>query len=77
MTDIFISHSSRDNEIAARIRHERPSSLFYEKDNIRAGRLASGGLGGIKLWVREGRSNRWFSCTAAGSTRSRCWEKVD
>jgi hypothetical protein len=42
MADIFISHSGRDNEIAAaigeRIRCERPSwSLFYDKDNIRAG----------------------------------------
>jgi hypothetical protein len=42
MADIFISHSGGDNEIAAaigeRIRCERPSwSLFYDKDNIRAG----------------------------------------
>jgi hypothetical protein len=42
MADIFISHSSGDNEIAAaigeRIRSDRPSwSLFYDKDNIRAG----------------------------------------
>jgi hypothetical protein len=42
MADIFISHSSGDNEIAAaigeRIRHDRPTwSLFYDKDNIRAG----------------------------------------
>jgi WD40 repeat protein len=42
MADIFISHSSRDNEVAAaireRIQRERPSwSLFYDKDNIRAG----------------------------------------
>ena len=42
MADIFISHSSKDNEVAAtiseRIRRERPSwSLFYDKDNIRAG----------------------------------------
>src|SRR5262245_44823503 len=42
MADIFISHSGRDNELAAaigeRIRRERPSwSLFYDKDNIRAG----------------------------------------
>ena len=42
MADIFISHSGRDNEVAAaigeRIRRERPSwSLFYDKDNIRAG----------------------------------------
>jgi hypothetical protein len=42
MADIFISHSSRDNEAAAaigeRIRHERPTwSLFYDNDNIRAG----------------------------------------
>jgi hypothetical protein len=44
MADIFISHSSGDNEIAAaigeRIRRERPSwSLFYDTDNIRAGQL--------------------------------------
>src|SRR5271165_1173644 len=42
MADIFISHSGTDNEIAAaigeRIRRERPTwSLFYDKDNIRAG----------------------------------------
>jgi WD40 repeat protein len=42
MADIFISHSGTDNEAAAalgkRIRNERPSwSLFYDKDNIRAG----------------------------------------
>jgi WD40 repeat protein len=42
VADIFISHSSKDNEVAAtiseRIRRERPSwSLFYDKDNIRAG----------------------------------------
>jgi TIR domain len=42
MADIFISHSGRDNEVAAaigeRIRRERPTwSLFYDKDNIRAG----------------------------------------
>jgi len=42
MADIFISHSSKDNEVAAvvgeRIRRDRPSwSLFYDKDNIRAG----------------------------------------
>jgi hypothetical protein len=42
MADIFISHSSRDSEVAAaigeRIRRERPTwSLFYDKDNIRAG----------------------------------------
>ena len=42
MADIFISHSGGDNEVAAaigeRIRRERPSwSLFYDKDNIRAG----------------------------------------
>ncbi len=42
MADIFISHSGKDNEIAAaigeRIRRERPTwSLFYDKDNIRAG----------------------------------------
>ena len=42
MADIFISHSSGDNEVAAaigeHIRCERPSwSLFYDKDNIRAG----------------------------------------
>jgi len=42
MADIFISHSSHDNEAAAaigeRIRRERPTwSLFYDKDNIRAG----------------------------------------
>ena len=42
MADIFISHSGKDNELAAaigeRIRHERPTwSLFYDKDNIRAG----------------------------------------
>jgi WD40 repeat protein len=42
MADIFISHSGGDNEIAAaigeRIRRQRPSwSLFYDKDNIRAG----------------------------------------
>lgn len=42
MADIFISHSNGDNEVAAaigeRIRCERPSwSLFYDKDNIRAG----------------------------------------
>ena len=40
--DIFISHSSKDTEVAAaigeRIRRERPTwSLFYDKDNIRAG----------------------------------------
>src|SRR3712207_2738817 len=42
MADIFITHSSRDNETAAaigeRIRRERPTwSLFYDRDNIRAG----------------------------------------
>ena len=42
MADIFISHSGQDNEVAAaigeRIRRDRPSwSLFYDKDNIRAG----------------------------------------
>jgi hypothetical protein len=42
MADIFISHSGRDNEVAAaigeRIRREWPTwSLFYDKDNIRAG----------------------------------------
>jgi hypothetical protein len=42
MADIFISHSGNDNELAAaigeRIRRERPTwSLFYDKDNIRAG----------------------------------------
>jgi len=42
MADIFISHSGNDNEVAAaigeRIRRERPTwSLFYDKDNIRAG----------------------------------------
>jgi TIR domain/Protein of unknown function (DUF3040) len=42
MADIFISHSGGDNEVAAaigeRIRRDRPSwSLFYDKDNIRAG----------------------------------------
>jgi hypothetical protein len=42
MADIFISHSGNDNEAVAaigeRIRRERPSwSLFYDKDNIRAG----------------------------------------
>jgi WD40 repeat protein len=42
MADIFISHSSNDNEVAAaigeRIKRERPTwSLFYDKDNIRAG----------------------------------------
>ena len=42
MADIFISHSGRDNELAAaiaeRIWRERLSwSLFYDKDNIRAG----------------------------------------
>jgi hypothetical protein len=42
MADIFISHSSKDNEAAAaigeRIRRDRPTwSLFYDKENIRAG----------------------------------------
>jgi WD40 repeat protein len=42
VADIFISHSGKDNDIAAaigeRIRRERPTwSLFYDKDNIRAG----------------------------------------
>jgi hypothetical protein len=42
MAHIFISHSGKDNEIAAtigeRIRRNRPTwSLFYDKDNIRAG----------------------------------------
>jgi len=42
MADIFISHSSKDSEVAAaigeRILQERPTwSLFYDKDNIRAG----------------------------------------
>ena len=42
MADIFISHSSKDSEAAAavgeRIRRERSTwSLFYDKDNIRAG----------------------------------------
>jgi WD40 repeat protein len=42
VADIFISHSGNDNEVAAvigeRIRRERPTwSLFYDKDNIRAG----------------------------------------
>ena len=42
MADIFISHSGKDSEIAAaigeRIRRERPTwSLFYDRDNIRAG----------------------------------------
>src|SRR3954453_22725116 len=49
MADIFISHSSEDNEAAAaigeRIRRERPSwSLFYDKDNIRAGQRWQGRL---------------------------------
>jgi hypothetical protein len=44
MADIFISHSSKDKEIAAaigqRIHQARPSwSLFYDKDNIRAGQV--------------------------------------
>src|SRR4029453_6558913 len=44
MADIFISHSGKDSEAAAaigeRIRRERPTwSLFYDKDNIRAGQL--------------------------------------
>jgi hypothetical protein len=47
MADIFISHSGRDNEVAEaigeRIQRERPSwSLFYDKDNIRAGQLVAG-----------------------------------
>jgi hypothetical protein len=42
MADIFISHSGKDGEVAAAIgegiRCERPTwSLFYDKDNIRAG----------------------------------------
>ena len=42
MADIFISHSGKDNEGAAaigeRIARDRPTwSLFYDKDNIRAG----------------------------------------
>src|SRR3954466_3991161 len=42
MADIFISHSSQDSKAAAaigeRIKRERPTwSLFYDKDNIRAG----------------------------------------
>jgi hypothetical protein len=42
MADIFISHSGNDNEAAAaigeRITRDRPTwSLFYDKDNIRAG----------------------------------------
>jgi hypothetical protein len=42
MADIFISHSGNDNDVAAaigeRILRERPTwSLFYDKDNIRAG----------------------------------------
>src|SRR6516225_5791540 len=42
MADIFISHSGKDSEAAAalgeRIRRDRPTwSLFYDKDNIRAG----------------------------------------
>jgi hypothetical protein len=42
MADIFISHSGGDSEVAAaigdRLRREWPSwSLFYDKDNIRAG----------------------------------------
>jgi len=42
MADIFISHSGKDNDVAAvvgeRIKRERPTwSLFYDKDNIRAG----------------------------------------
>src|SRR5215467_11418272 len=42
MADIFISHSGKDNAVAAaigeRIGRERPTwSLFYDKDNIRAG----------------------------------------
>jgi TIR domain len=42
MADIFISHSGNDNVVAAaigeRIRRDRPTwSLFYDKDNIRAG----------------------------------------
>jgi hypothetical protein len=42
MADIFISHSGKDNAAAAalgeRIRRERPTwSLFYDKDDIRAG----------------------------------------
>src|SRR3954454_19870563 len=42
MADIFISHSGQDNDAAAalgeRLRRERPTwSLFYDKDNIRAG----------------------------------------
>ncbi|TAZ43485.1 toll/interleukin-1 receptor domain-containing protein, partial [Rhizobium ruizarguesonis] len=42
LADIFISHSSQDNAVAAfiaeRIKRERPTwSLFYDADNIRAG----------------------------------------
>jgi hypothetical protein len=42
MADIFISQSGHDNVAAAalseRLRRERPTwSLFYDKDNIRAG----------------------------------------
>jgi hypothetical protein len=49
MADIFISHSSEDRAAAAaigeRIRRERPTwSLFYDKDEIRAGRRWQEGL---------------------------------
>jgi WD40 repeat protein len=42
MADIFISHSGKDNAVAAaigeRVRRDRPTwSLFYDKDNIRGG----------------------------------------
>ena len=42
MADICVSHSSKDNELAAaigeRVRRERPTwPLFYDKDNIAPG----------------------------------------
>jgi hypothetical protein len=42
MADIFISHSGKENEAAAtigeRINRDRPTwSVFYDRDNIRAG----------------------------------------
>jgi hypothetical protein len=69
MADIFIRQSGQDSETGAasgeRIRRERPTwSLFYDKDNIRAGQRWQRRLrdeltscrkdGNTKLWPKEG-----------------------
>jgi len=67
MADIFISHSAGDSEVAARIgeriRRERPSwSLFYDKDNIRAGQR-----------LQERLREELTSCRVALALLSRNW----